>query len=159
MAEQLSPRLPDSRAASRLKALLSLVARPADLWLAVRTLGWMCVLPVLKRSMALPRLVRLMWLPARLPRRRSERERQATRIVGRLSRASGGNCLERSLILYRYLARAGSDPRLVVGMAKPDDFLGHVWVTVDGQPVLDSPETLREYTEVVRFGVGGAQEP
>jgi hypothetical protein len=80
------------------------------------------------------------------------------KVVRRLCRTSGGNCLERSLILYRYLARANADPRLVVGMGKPDEFLGHVWVTVDGRPLLDTPETLRAYTEVVRFGGGGAQE-
>ena len=148
----------DSRAVSLLRALVSLVASPADSWLAVRTLGWMSVLPVLKRLMPLPRLVRLMWLPARASERHLDGERRTTRVVSRLSRASGGNCLERSLILYRYLARANADPNLVVGMGKSDEFLGHVWVIVDGQPLFESPETLRTYAEVVRFGVGGARE-
>jgi hypothetical protein len=49
-------------------------------------------------------------------------------------------------------------PRLVVGMGKSDEFLGHVWVSVDGRPLLDSPETLRTYTEVVGFGFSGEQE-
>ena len=80
------------------------------------------------------------------------------KVVRRLCRSSGGNCLERSLILYRYLARANADPRLVVGMSKAHEFLGHVWVTVDGRPLLDTPETLRAYTVVVRFGARGAQE-
>ena len=118
----------------------------------------MCTLPLLKRMLPLPRLVRFMWLPARASERRPERELRAAHLVRRLCRTSGGNCLERSLILYRYLARANADPRLVVGMGKPDEFLGHVWVTVDGRPLLDSPETLQGYTEVVSFGAGGTQE-
>jgi len=99
-----------------------------------------------------------MWLPPRGSGRDSELELRAAKIVGRLCRTSGGNCLERSLILYRYLARMNAHPRLVVGMGKSDEFLGHVWVSVDGRPLLDSPETLRTYTEVVGFGFSGEQE-
>jgi hypothetical protein len=98
-----------------------------------------------------------MWLsPRSAPH--SDRVQQTTRIVARLSRTSGGNCLERSLVLYRYLARANADPELVIGMAKPDDYLGHVWVVVNEQPLLETSESLGLYTEVVRFGRGGAQE-
>lgn len=149
---------PDATAAPRLRALAKLLTRPVDVWLAVRTVAWMCALPLLKREVALPRLVRFMSLPARGSKRDIERERRTIRIVGRLSRASGGNCLERSLILYRYLARANAHPRLVVGIGKPDDFLGHVWVTVDGRPLLESPETLAEYQEVLCFGANGHPE-
>jgi hypothetical protein len=148
----------DPKPVSRLRALASLLASPADSWLAVRTVGWMCALPLLKRLLPLPRLVHLMWLDANTSERHLERELRTARVVRRLCRTSGGNCLERSLILYRYLARANAAPRLVVGMGKPDEYLGHVWVTVDGGPLLESPETLRAYTEVVRFGAGGAQE-
>jgi hypothetical protein len=96
-----------------------------------------------------------MWLAPRGSDRHHERERRTTHVVARLSRASGGNCLERSLILYRYLARAGARPRLVVGMAKPDKYLGHVWVTVDGHPLLETSETLRDFREITAFGDQG----
>jgi len=118
----------------------------------------MCALPVLKRTFPLPRLVRLMWLPSQIPERDPEWEERTIRIVARLSRASGGNCLARSLVLYRYLSRAHAGPRLVVGMAKPDELLGHVWVMVDGRALLETPETLGSYTEVVSFGHRGARE-
>lgn len=147
-----------SKPVSRVRDLAGLLASPADSWLALRTIGWICILPLLKRTVPLPRLVRLMWLSPHSVERNVERERRTIRIVGRLSRASGGNCLERSLIVYRYLARAGADPRLVVGISKPGEFLGHVWVTVDGRPMLESPESLRGYTELVTFRAGGAQE-
>jgi Transglutaminase-like superfamily len=115
----------------------------------------MCALPALKRTLPLPRLVRLMWLPRRLPERNPEREERTIRIVARLSWASGGNCLARSLVLFRYLSRLDADPRLVVGMARPDEFLGHVWVTIDGRPLLETPETLAGYEEVTTFGDEG----
>jgi hypothetical protein len=115
----------------------------------------MSALPLLKRTLPLPRLVRLMWLPPRISERDLAREQRAIRIATRLSRASGGNCLERSLVLYRYLSRVHADPRLVVGMAKPDVYIGHVWVTVDGQPLLETPEMLLGYEEVMTFGDHG----
>jgi Transglutaminase-like superfamily len=148
----------DPKHFSRLRALVRHLSRPADAWLAVRAAWWMCTLLVLKRTLPLPRLVRLMWLPPRISERDPERVERTIRIVARLSRASGGNCLARSLVLYRYLSRAWADPRLVVGMAKPDELLGHVWVTVEGRPLLETRETLESYTDVVSFGGGGAQE-
>jgi hypothetical protein len=98
-----------------------------------------------------------MWLSPRSVRD-LDREQETIRIVARLSRTSSENCLERSLVLYRYLARANADPELVIGMAKPDEYLGHVWVVVNEQPLLETPESLGPYTEVVRFGRGGARE-
>jgi transglutaminase superfamily protein len=142
---------------SRERSLKRLLASQRDAWLAARALVWLCALPVLKRTLALERLVRLMWLAPGGNARDSGRERRTIRIVARLARTSGGNCLERSLVLYRYLARANADPHLVVGMARPDEYLGHVWVTVDGQPLLETPETLGGYTEVVTFRAGRAQ--
>ena len=144
---------------SRTRALVALLASPRDAWLAIRALGWLGILPVLKRTLPLQRLARLMWLRPHGEGRSTEREQRVIRIVSGLSRASGGNCLERSLVLYRYLARANADPRLVVGMSRPEEYLGHVWVIVDGRPLLDTPETLGSYTEVVRFGGDGAREP
>jgi hypothetical protein len=145
----------DSKHVSRLRALASLLSSPADAWLSLRIVCWMCALPLLKRTLPLPRLVRLMWLPPRIAERDPEWEKRTCRIVARLSRASGGNCLARSLVLYRYLSRANADPRLVVGMAKPDEFLGHVWVVVDERPLLETPEALRGYEEVMTFGARG----
>lgn len=144
-----------STSAARLRSLANLARSPADSWLAARMVGWITVLPLLKRTLPLPQLVQLMWLAPRGSDRHRERERRTTRVVAQLSRASGGNCLERSLILYRYLARAGARPRLVVGMAKPDQYLGHVWVTVDDHPLLETSETLREYREITAFGEQG----
>lgn len=143
---------------SRFRSLATLLANPSDRLVAVRTVGWLSVLPILKRTLPLPVLVRLMWKdPVPRPRNRT-REEHVAALVRRIGRTSGGNCLERSLILYRLLSRANAEPRLVVGIGKPDNFLGHVWVTVDGRPLLESDEALRAYTKFISFGAGGRRE-
>lgn len=57
---------------------------------------------------------------------------------------------------YRFLARAGSRPRLVTGVGRAEGaIVGHVWVMVEGEPVHDSAESLRTYGTLVEFGDGG----
>src|SRR4029079_3943886 len=58
----LSPPETESTPVSHERALKRLLASARDAWLAARALGWLCALPVLKRTLALERLVRLMWL-------------------------------------------------------------------------------------------------
>jgi hypothetical protein len=49
------------------------------------------------------------------------------------------NCLERSLVAYRFLGRAGASPQLVIGVARDERGVrGHAWVTVDGRPIGES---------------------
>lgn len=130
--------------------------RGATEWgIALRGIGWLAVLPFLKRAVPLPTLTRLMWSQGTGRRRQRQRERRTVAIVSGLSRRAGGNCLERSLVLYRFLSRLNADPVLVAGMGKSGEFIGHAWVEVDGQPLLESPQSLAAYVEVVRFGVDG----
>lgn len=139
----------------KLRSLALLLRSPSDVWLAAKTVGWLISLPLLKRVLPLPKLVRLMWRPGDGRRRRLDRERHVADLVQRLSRASGGNCLERSLILYRFLGRANASPRLVVGLGKPDTLAGHAWITVDGESLRETPELLGTYTEFVTFADKG----
>ena len=119
----------------------------------------MTTLPVLKRVLPFPTLVRMMWRPGTGRPRHHAREMHTARLVHGLCRASGENCLVRSLILYRFLTRANAEPTLVAGMAKPGDFIGHVWVNVDDRPLLESPESLQPYVEVLAFGADGRLLP
>jgi hypothetical protein len=121
-------------------------------------LGWRVCLPVLKRFVPLPSLVRLMWSDAPLPV-----DVQAETIV-RLAailyppREDGarGNCYERSLVVYRYLSRARGNPTFVVGVDRAEGEVGgHVWVLLDGRPVHDTPEHLAGHVELVSFGPQG----
>lgn len=138
-----------------------MVAGPGELLLAARMLFWAALLPVLKRILPLPRLVALM-----APRhRRAPDERRAAAVVT-LSRwlyetgALRDNCLERSLITYRYLPDGNEDSRLVLGVRKGDDGPpGHAWLTLRGEAVHDTDETLARLVPVVAFDLDGNRCP
>ena len=149
--------------ARRARALREVVATPADVALLVRMLGWAAALPVLKRVVPLPRLVRLCSAEPDVEGRRLERERQVAtlaRWISRPSRLRDENCLERSLVTFRFLSELDADPVLFVGVRKTEEgVVGHAWVTVDGEPVHDSPASVVEFTPLVAFGVGAARVP
>jgi hypothetical protein len=136
------------------------VASPTDALLLVRMAGWAAMLPALKYILPLQRLVRLAASGgegARAP----GREEKVTDLARVLYRSPAAvvrdNCLERSLVTYRYLSRANAKPELVVAMGKDGgNLLGHVWVTVDGKPLYDSPEKLAEFVPMVVFDSSGA---
>ena len=145
----------------RLRVAREALATPADVLLLVRMLGWAPLLPLLKYVVPLRRLVRL----AAAPPRRSERDRAEEARIARLAQllyrgqrlGVRDNCLERSLLTYRYLGRANADPRLVVGVRKDESgVLGHVWVTVDGEPVHDPPQALDDLVPMMSFDAAGA---
>jgi Transglutaminase-like superfamily len=145
----------------RVRLATSLLARPADLWLALRMAGWRLVLPPLKRRLPVTRLVRLMWKGERsrpVTPGREARIAELARVVYRSEHASRrGNCLERSLVLYRYLSAAGADPQLVVGLRSGEAAVrGHAWVAVRGQPVEEPPQSLAGLTHVVSFRGDGS---
>jgi Transglutaminase-like superfamily len=137
--------------------------RASDLWLVGRLFLWSLALPLLKRLLPLEMLVRLAWSRPRRNLRRPELERRVMRLVhavwGRSPAARGdGNCLERSLAVYRFLSRLNAEPELVAGMRKgPGDVLGHVWVAVDGEPFGESAQDLARYVPVIAFGAGGRE--
>lgn len=125
-----------------------------DLWLLARMAVWAVMLPVLKFTLPLPRLVRLVTPNRRVSARDTEREGRVVRIAARLYRTppiGRDNCLERSLVTFRYLAQLSARPRLVVGMGREGELKGHVWVTVDGQPVHDSAESLTPFVPLMTF--------
>lgn len=153
------------------RALSTCVTSPADAWLLARMVAWAPGLPVLKRVLPLPKLVALMDRTPRDRSRDAELERRIVRMARLVWRGRRGtfrdNCLERSLVTYRYLGRAGADPELVIAMNKRDDgFHGHVWVTVEGRPVDEDPSDLESYVPLMRFrrgelgdSAGGATGP
>jgi hypothetical protein len=139
------------RHASRLR---SSVSTPSDAWLLARVLGWSLVLPIAKRALPLPRLLRLMRSRKRTTQRDPEREAAIVSLAAWVfkTRPPGArdNCLERGLVAYRYLSRAGACPELVIGVAKGlEGVHGHAWVTVDGRPVHDLPATLAGFEPIL----------
>lgn len=144
------------------RALRTCVTSPSDAWLLARMAAWAPALPVLKRALPLPRLVALMAARPRSRARDADLERRIARMARLLYRGRPAtfrdNCLERSLVAYRYLGRAGAAPELRVGFRREEKGVrGHVWVLLDGRPVHEAPEELDGYGEVTAFGPGGAR--
>ena len=144
------------------RALRRCVNSPSDVLLLARMTAWAPSLPVLKRTVPLPRLVRLMASGPRQRPRDTALEQRIARMARLLYRGKLGtlqnNCLERSLLTYRFLGRAGADPELVVGARQGEEALqGHVWVTVDGRAVHEDPDELEPFVRVMSFRGGDLQ--
>lgn len=58
---------------------------------------------------------------------------------------SGARCLERSLVLFYQLKRAGAPVALRVG-ANARPFAAHAWVEYNGQPINEHPATVKDFS-------------
>jgi hypothetical protein len=115
---------------------------------------WRWSLPVLKHLVSVETLASLM-TPRRPDTPSDARRRERTATIQRVVTTAGrlivsSNCLERSLVTYRLLARAGADVMLVLGVRRDGRALdGHSWIELDGRS-LDTPKT-DDYTPIVSF--------
>ena len=148
-------------AGPRFARVRAVVSGPGDLWVSSRMAAWAVVLPVLKRVMPLPRLVGVM-----APGRRHAADEHRLALVVTVARwlyrtrALRDNCLERSLITYRFLPSGDKDSRLVLGIRRGEDGPpGHAWLTLRGEPVHDSAATLDGLVPVVAFDLDGRRCP
>jgi hypothetical protein len=149
-----------NRLARLLRGASFAAGAPGDGWLLARMLAWRTVLPLLKRRVPLATLAKVMW---REPRA-GIRPTRADRIIDLARRLYWGhrageedNCLERSLLTYRFLSSAGADPQLVIGIGRPGgSVIGHAWVVVDGEPLFEPAASIREYASFFSFGRRGA---
>jgi len=63
-------------------------------------------------------------------------------------------------LLYSLLSRAGADPLLILGFQRANgQLLGHAWVIVDDQPVIESQAELVRFTPAFQFGWRGMLLP
>jgi hypothetical protein len=145
----------------RLGRIAKEITTPSDALLAAKSVGWALVLPVLKQLVPVKSLAGVMRLKPRIDQRSPSLERRIVTLArwsARLTRwRSGGNCLERGLIAYRYLGAAGARPTLVVGVGRIADapLTGHAWVLVDGRPVGETETAVAAYTPVFSFTPDG----
>jgi len=153
------------RLAGRARVIRGCIGSPGDLWLAGRMAAWRLAVPLLKWRLPLPRLARLMWAETRRPERDRAREQRIVTLAEALCGPHGGrvldNCLERSLVSYRFLSQAGADAELAFGVARDrdDPVRGHAWVRLDGEPVHDTVLALERFEELGSFGQGGVLSP
>jgi hypothetical protein len=124
----------------------------------LRLAPWFFALGLVKRHVPLPILAR--WLYRSRPSRPGQ---DPTLIASRVLRAGAlagvpdRDCLQRSLVLYRELSAAGMAPELAVGFRHVDGRLtGHAWVSVEGSVVAEPGLELSAFTQIARFGRGGA---
>lgn len=117
------------------------------------------LLGFLKHLIPLRWLARWAWCPPGGPRDREAEPRLAASVL-RLSQLAGlpdRDCLQRSLLLYRVLSRAGAEPKLIVGFDRINGrIIGHAWVVVDGHAVIESETDLVRFSPAFSFGSRGA---
>jgi hypothetical protein len=123
-------------------------------------LGWAAALPLLKRRMALPKLVEIA-----VPEVRADADRRPETVIAFsrwVYRIPGfrDNCLEKSLLTYRYLPADGGRYRLVLGVraSEAEGPPGHAWLTIDGVPVHDTSESLADLVPILAFDSAGRRE-
>ena len=82
---------------------------------------------------------------------------EALRVANRLARAAvlypgRALCLEQSLTQYILLRRRGISAELKIGV-QPYPFNAHAWVELNGQPVNETWETIRQFVPMQDFAV------
>ena len=130
--------------------------RGVEALLVVRMLIWRLALPLLKRTVPIRRLVRVMRTrrPARgrLPGSTERIAALAALVCRPRLLGSEDNCLERSLLAYRYLSAIGARPELVVGVRRErGSTTGHAWVALGGKPVVEPPDSVTGFVELMKF--------
>lgn len=144
----------------RLRKAASTTAGRADAALVLRMAAWSVALRVLKTVVPLRSLVRLMAGGSAGPRGRPRARARVVQLADLAHRLAGlgrhENCLERSLLMFRYLNLRGDAPTLVIGARSvPGRVEGHVWVTVDDQSVYHEEGHTDRYVPMTSFSADG----
>ena len=137
-----------------LRRLASL--RPEELWLLIRMACVASVLPLFIRALSLPRLVRL-FDPGSVPS--GEPPPDPRPIVdladGLLRREIGPfhtNCVNRSLLLFYFLGRAGYPTVIFFGISHQDEGLaGHCWLEHRGDPLAEGDDPRKAFEITYRY--------
>lgn len=113
---------------------------------------------VLKHAVPLPRLARWAWRGGAAAPDASAAARAVSAAVriGRWLGVADRDCLQRSLLLYRELSRAGLQPRLVMAFRRDEAGVrGHAWVESGGPARPVPAEDVSSYVVALSFGAGG----
>jgi len=114
------------------------------------------LLPLLKRTLSLPALIRFFdakptseKLPVDLDRLIQLTKRLLNIRVGFLS----PNCVKQSLILFHFLRKYGHPANIHFGISKNDagNLHGHAWVSLTGKPFAEAGDPRGEFKETYVF--------
>jgi hypothetical protein len=141
----------------RIRTLRRHVRSPSDALLVLRLLGWRLALAVLKRTVPIATLVRLMATPGR---HATWETRRVVELVDWLYGPRGNreldNCLDRSLVLYRFLSRNEPGTRLALGMRRGSSELeGHAWVIAGDRAFGAIPASGDGFVTLATFAADG----
>jgi Transglutaminase-like superfamily len=95
---------------------------------------------LLKHVVPLRAIARLAWRHPMCARDVARERRSVARVLRMRALVPfwDGDCVQKSLLLYRELSRAGANPVLAVGFRRTAGRLeGHAWVVVDGIVIAD----------------------
>lgn len=129
---------------------------PRELALFAYVSGFAATVPLLMR-LPLPRMAAIVTRP---PRRRETPPLHAERLARLVSFATTmahpivrPGCLTRGVTLFWFLRRAGVDVELRFGVEAPGDGAadGHCWLTLNGEPFLETVDPRPRFTEVYRL--------
>lgn len=131
--------------------------------LPIRITAWTLAVARLKRRLPIERLVRIVSTEPTMGRD-PEVEAKIVTWAWRASRrrlgASPENCLDRSLVAFRYLGWAGAQPRLYLGVRREaDEMTGHAWLAVDGEPVREPVSIAQDFAALIEFDARGRRIP
>jgi len=158
--EWYEPRPEPPYAGRRIRRFFQVLKTPSDIWLIIRMTGWALVLPVLKRLIPLNQLTKFMWSLPKTKFRDPIQEKKIATIIRWLyifAFSKEKSCLQRSLILYRFLSLHHADPQMITGMRRGSgkDWKGHAWVVVDGKDFAELNPDVGDFKPLLSFGVHG----
>ena len=136
----------------KIRQKLNQIKNPRNLWLLLRIAALASILPLLLRWIKLPTLLEL--LESRKPAVALEKEhidrivRFANFVASKKGFGGKGNCLKRSLLLYRFLGEASMRTEINFGIRRGGRLIGHSWLTYKGSPFLDNEEATKDFEPI-----------
>lgn len=120
-----------------------------ELWLGLRMVGMLLLLPLLQRALTLPTLLHLLDARTVSPARITV-SRLCALLDGVLQQHSAllrPTCVKKSLILFHHLRRWGYPVQIHFGVVKHGSVLaGHCWLELDGQPLAEPADPQQAFT-------------
>jgi hypothetical protein len=135
---------------------IGIISSPKFVFLIIPILFWVFTLPLLKRLVPLHLLVKLMLYKTVKRTFFNIEINDLLYIIQRIYYSSEGRCLERSLLLYRYLKFYGKFPELIIGLRKSNsEWTGHAWVEINKEPLAENNNFLNELKPTLKFDSHG----
>ncbi len=127
-----------------------------EIRLLLEMTGLLMLLPLLKRTLSLPALIRFFDAEAKSGKQAVDLDRLIQLAKGLLNLRIGflsPNCVKQSLILFHFLRKQGHPANIHFGISKNDagDLHGHAWVSLAGKPFAEPEDPRSNFKETYVF--------